>query len=112
MSRRIEKVNELMRHEIGSWLSRTYDPPSGCVVTIEEVKTSPDLGHTKVFLSVLPIEQNTRVLAQLHALRGDVRKYLYRRLTMKFVPIVHFVGDEREARAERIHRLLDTSSPG
>lgn len=112
MSRRIDKVNELLRHEIGVWLSRSFDPPSGCVVTIEEVKTSADLGHTKVFLSVLPEEQSTRVLAGLESLRSDLRSHLFKRLTMKFVPVVHFVIDDREARAERIHRLLDGASPG
>ena len=54
MSRRIERVNNLIRQEISELLQRQVkDPRLGGFVTVTQVSTSPDLRHAKIFISIM-----------------------------------------------------------
>ena len=54
MSRRIDRVNELLRLEISQVLARQIkDPRLSGVITITEVRTTPDLRNALVLLSVM-----------------------------------------------------------
>lgn len=106
-SHRIAQVNELIRREVTYYLARNYEPPSGCLVTVEEVVTSNDLSYAKVLVSVFPPEQVKTVVRELAGKRREVWSQLRKRLTMKNIPELHFLEDQREERAARIHRLLD-----
>ena len=52
MAHRIERVNNLIRHEISELLQRQVkDPRLDSFVAVTEVSTSPDLRYAKVFVS-------------------------------------------------------------
>ena len=53
MSQRTERVDELLRQEIGSIVSRDVADPRVGFVTITEVETTTDLRHAKVWVSVI-----------------------------------------------------------
>ena len=58
MTRRIERVNHLIRQEISQLLQRQVkDPRLDSFVTITEVTTSPDLRYAKVFVSCIGSEE-------------------------------------------------------
>ena len=54
MSERMPKVDELIAQQLGQIIASDIELPSGVIVTITRVKSSPDLRHAKVYLSVLP----------------------------------------------------------
>lgn len=106
-TRRIARINALLQRELDRYLSRSFEPPSGTLLTIEEVTTSNDLSHVNVFVSVLPVAEGAGVLKQLQGQAATIRHLLRKRLSLKMVPHIHFVADEREERAARIYTLLD-----
>lgn len=106
---RIPRVNALLHQEIDRYLTRSFEPPQGVLLTIESVQTSSDLGQVKVFLSVLPENRAKEVVDALTKLSPHIRHTLTGRLFMKTVPKIVFVHDTREAHADHIYRLLDDS---
>ena len=61
MSRRIERVNALLREEIAGLLTREIqDPRLGTMVSITEVDTSPDLRNATVRVSILGSQDEIR----------------------------------------------------
>ena len=53
MSQRTERLDELLRQEIGAMLEREIADPRIGFATVTEVETTPDLRHAKVWVSVI-----------------------------------------------------------
>ncbi len=107
-SRRVERVNELLRVELGELLLHTLrDPRLAGLVSITEVRTTQDIRHSRVFISVLGTPEERRsTLIGLQAAAGFLRKELSSRLTLRYVPDLTFRADESIERGERIIDLL------
>lgn len=108
-NRRISRINTLLQQEIDRYITRSFEPPQGVLTTIEEIITSNDLSHAKVFVSVLPPDKAASVITQLQNQAKEIRYLLKKRLTLKMVPHIHFIADDREERAAHIYRILDDS---
>ena len=113
MSRRTERVNELLRDHISTLLARDInDPRIDGIVTITAVETSRDLAHARVWVSVASAQENTqRTLQGLRSASGFLQRGLMS-LGMRRTPELTFVIDDTMARADRINQLLDRVSPG
>ena len=108
MSRRTERVNQLLREEISELLRQAKDPRLDSFVTVTEVVISPDLRQAKVFVSILGDEkEQERVLAGLAAASGFLRRQLAPRLTMRFVPELAFLRDDSIERGSHLLQLID-----
>jgi len=105
---RIARVNELVLHEVSGLIRREVELPLGLMVTVVSVRTSPDLGYAKVFVSVLPSSQSEGALTVLNAQIGRIQHLLNRKLVMLKVPRIRFVHDTGEDRAAHLEQLLDT----
>ena len=57
MSQRIEKINTLLKQEVGKALLSEMNFPLDVLVTIIRVNVSKDLRYADVFISVLPFEK-------------------------------------------------------
>jgi ribosome-binding factor A len=104
---RLERVNELLRRELGDLLQREihFDAP---LVTIQQVDVTPDLKNAHVYLSVIGSEKQRKgVLSQLYTRRPHLQFLLSRRVTMKHTPQLHFKLDEGIERGTRIIHLMD-----
>lgn len=111
-SHRMEKVDSLLQRELGAYLQRDVEFPEGVVVSVINVKTSKDLRHALVSLSILPEEHAEGVLRTLEIQRRDCEEALHRRLVMKFTPRLRFILDRSMERASHIEALLDTLENG
>lgn len=110
---RLDRVNELLRHELSKLVRREVDVPKGVLITITRVKVSRDLSEAKVWVSVLPHEQSAEILGLLESRKDGLWNLLRRKLTIEYVPKILFLGDDTEDRAARIERLLDNlNEPG
>ena len=109
MTRRTERINELLRAEISDLLQRDLkDPRISGLVSITEVDVSPDLRKAKVFVSVLgeEAEQESTMEAFTAAARY-LRQQLTKRLTLRRTPELRFLRDDSLERGAHILALLD-----
>ena len=113
MTRRIERVNNLIRQEISELLQRQVkDPRLGSFVAITEVLTSPDLKYAKVFITRIGSEQEKKeTLNGLAAASGFFRRELARRLRLRRIPELNFQWDDSIERGVHLLQLIDQVSP-
>ena len=98
MTQRTDRVDELLRQEIGAIVTRDVADPRIGFVTITKVETTPDLRHAKVWISVIgqPAERRGTVTALQRAM-PFVRHELGRALRIKRIPDLH-VAPRRDGR--------------
>ena len=114
MSRRTERVNDLLREELSTLLQREVkDPRLGHgLTTITEVQVTPDLRHAVVFISYLGEEEAERkeVLAALKSASHFLHNELVRRLQLRIVPEFAFRFDPSIERGARLAVLINQVS--
>ena len=112
MTRRIERVNNLIRQEISELLqSQVKDPRLGSFVVITEVATSPDLKYAKIFITRMGSEQEKKeTLSGLAAASGFFRRELARRLRLRRIPELNFQWDDSIERGVHLLQLIDQVS--
>jgi ribosome-binding factor A len=105
---RHERVAEEILHEVGAMLAgELKDPRLSGIVTVTEVRVSPDLKQARIFVSVLGTEEEqTLAMKGLEAAAGFIRRELFERLPMRRTPELHFSLDRSEEYRERIESLL------
>ena len=72
MSRRTDKVNELLRREIGTTIQRDFEFP-GTIVTVIEVEVTDDLKEGKVWVGVVGKMSPAQVLEKLNSRHGLIQ---------------------------------------
>lgn len=114
MSQRTERIDELLREEIGLILAREAKDPRIGFATITEVETEPDLRHARVWVSVIGSEaEKDATLAALRHAMHFVRRELGSRLRLKRIPELHVRLDDSLERGTRIlHLLHDLETEG
>jgi len=113
MSQRLDRVDELLRQEIGAILERQVADPRIGFVTVTRVETSPDLSHARVWVSVIgtPDERTASMRALEHAM-PYVRRELGGRIRIRRIPALHVHRDESIERGARVLRLIDEIGAG
>lgn len=106
MTQRINKVNELVKRELGAILMHEIEMPENSLITISRVRTSKDLSEAKVFISVFPIEHAQKIVRLTFRKIGHLQKLLNQRLVMKHVPKIKFLLDTTEEQASQIDEAL------
>jgi ribosome-binding factor A len=110
-SQRQLRVGELIRHELAEMLSRgdIHDPVvQAHMITVPEVRMSPDLRLATIYVMPLGGRDEGEVLGALERNKRYVRGEIGRRVNLKFAPEIRFRVDERFDEAERIEKLLRT----
>jgi len=108
-SQRQQRVAELVRHALAEVLARgdIQDPVlTSHVVTIPEVRMSPDLKLATAYVMPLGGQDERDVLAALERNRKTLRHEVARRINLKFAPDLRFRRDETFDEAARIDALL------
>jgi len=78
------------------------------MITVPEVRMSPDLRLATIYVMPLGGRDATDVVAALERNKRYVRGEIARRVNLKFAPEIRFRVDERFDEAERIEKLLRT----
>jgi len=107
MSKRIQRVNQLIKKEFSQILLREVDFPKDILVTITRVDTSPNLRESKVFISTVPEDKAQMVLKTLNQEIYELQQKINRRLKMRPVPRIRFSKERETAEAGRIEELLE-----
>src|SRR3954447_2007241 len=108
-SQRQQRVAELVRHALAEVLSRG-DLQDGVltknVITIPEVRMSPDLKLATAYVMPLGGKDEDAVIRALEKNRKVLRQEVARRVNLKFAPDLRFRRDESFEEAARIDALL------
>jgi ribosome-binding factor A len=113
MSQRTERIDELLRQEIGAILAREVADPRIGFVTVTEVETANDLRHAKVWVSVIGQQaERDETLAALNRAMSFVRRELGTRLRLRRIPEFHVEFDDSAERGTRVLRLLQDLEEG
>ena len=108
-SQRQQRVAELVRHALAEVLQRgdIQDLVLGShVVTIPEVRMSPDLKLATAYVMPLGGADEAPVIAALERNSRALRSEVARRVNLKYAPQLRFRRDETFDEAARIDRLL------
>ncbi len=104
---RMQKVNELMKRELGSMLQREMRDPRLQFVTITEVSVSPDLHHARIKFSVLGQSANVEdVTESLNHAAGYMRRFIAKNLRLRYTPELEFIYDPSIEYSVRIEQTL------
>ena len=103
------RVGELVKQNLGQiFLKNEAKIPSlnTSLVTVTEVRMSSDLKSARAFVIPLGGKETKKTVNTLTEFSHLVRKALSKKLDIKFLPKLHFVGDESFDYAERIEMLI------
>ena len=110
-SQRQLRVGELVRHAVSDLLAQggVHDPAlEGHIITVPEVRMSPDLKLATVYVMPLGGHGTRDVIAALDRNKKFLRGEVAHRVNLKFAPDLRIRADERFDEAERIEKLLRT----
>lgn len=115
----MRRVDEAVRQVIGDALAADLKDPRVGFVTVTDVRTSADLRHARVYVSVLGERGNAsepelreQTLAGLRSAHGYLQARVARELALKRTPTLEFTYDETTDRAMRVERLIDEAARG
>ena len=103
------RAGELVRHALADILGQgeLHDEAlAGALVTVTEVRMSPDLRHAVCFVEPLGGAHAGEVVEALNRHARFLRGRLGREIELKFTPDLKFLHDETFAEAERMNRLF------
>ena len=109
-SQRQLRVGELIKQSLGQiFLRGEAKVPSLETknITVTEVRMSPDLKNAKAYVIPLGGKDTEKAVGILTEFSHVIRKALSKKIDMKFLPRVYFVGDESFDYAEKIERLIE-----
>jgi ribosome-binding factor A len=106
------RVGEEIRHALASVLMRGDVPwPQGFkapIVTVTEVKISPDLKNATVYVMPLGGERLAETVRAMNKEAGFFRFTVGKAVPLRVVPALKFVADESFEEAHRIEKILLT----
>jgi ribosome-binding factor A len=107
-SQRQLRAGELLRHALAEiFMLEDIDDAAlkGELVTVAEVRVSPDLKHATAFVTGVK-GANEALAKALNKHSRFLRGALARKVELKFVPEIVFAGDTSAESSERIDELL------
>ena len=108
-SQRQLRVGELIKQSLGQIFLRgeaklpSFETKN---ITVTEVRMSPDLKNAKAYVIPLGGKDTEKAVSILTEFSHVIRKALSKKIDMKFLPRVYFVGDKSFDYAEKIEKLI------
>ena len=104
---RLEKLQELIKQEMGKMLLNDLKDPRIGFVTVTDVEMTGDLREAKIYVSVMgDAEQVKNSLEGLNSALGFVRREIGQRIRLRFTPEISFALDTSLDYGEHIQKLL------
>jgi ribosome-binding factor A len=105
MKHRLLRVNELLKRELSSIITReiSFD---GALVTLNQVDVTPDLKQAHAYISVLGKNDAATAMAKLEEHRVILQTALAKAVTLKYTPQIVFHLDDSIERGARVFEIL------
>lgn len=112
-SRRMSRINQLLKEEIATVILRELDDPTIGFVTIMDVRTSPDLAESRIAISsIRSREESEEAVAALNRASALIARTVRPKIRLKKFPRLVFHFDETTAAATRLNELLASKPSG
>ncbi len=105
-SRRMDKVNELMKREISAVIQKDFEW-SGTIISVLEVNITDDLKEGRVWIGVVGRMAPPQVIEKLSKNKGYIQKAVSRRVVLKSTPRLTFKYDNSARHGVDLVNLLD-----
>lgn len=107
-SRRLLRVQELLKRQIGETIRREIPVEQSGLITVHEVLVTSDLRQAKVFVGIMGSPERQRSgLALLEQNRARIQTLVTESVLLKFTPRLRFVVDDAVSRGDRVLEILD-----
>jgi len=107
MSLRSEKVASIVKEELGTLFQRNFPMEEFGLLTVTEVRMSPDLKNAKVFISVFGDDaRKQKTLSLLEEKKAFVRQSVGRNVRLRFTPTIEFSLDETMDKAISLETIF------
>lgn len=107
---RTQRIGDQMQRELAELIRREVKDPRVGLVTITAVDVSRDVGHAKVFITVMgedSAEDIKQSLKVLNSAAGFLRMQLGKEMKLRSVPQLHFHYDESVSRGVHLSALIE-----
>tara|TARA_Y100000590_G_scaffold429269_1_gene541661 strand:+ start:123 stop:494 length:372 start_codon:yes stop_codon:yes gene_type:complete len=108
-SQRQLRVGELIKQSLGQIFLRDEAKVPSIItknITVTEVRMSPDLKNARAYVIPLGGKDTENTVNVLTQFSHQIRRALSKKIDMKFLPKVSFVGDQSFDYAEKIEKLI------
>jgi ribosome-binding factor A len=113
MTQRTQRIDELLRQEIGQALEREVTDPGIGFVTVTRVETSPDLSRARVWVSVIgPDDKRKETLAALRRAMPFIRHGLGSKIRLRRIPELDVHLDDSIERGSRVLQIINELQAG
>jgi len=111
MSRRTQKVEELLREELSQLIQEKLADKIG-LATITRVLVSPDFKLAKIYIALMDPSHAEHALKQLEMSRKNFQNALGRKLSLRYTPKIQFQVDDGMNEIDRVEELLEKIKDG
>lgn len=107
-STRQQKIERLIQKDLSSIFLSYTRKLGGVLISVSEVRISPDLSIAHAYLSIFPTERQKEIMGVVEAEHGKIRGELgnLERHQLRIIPELHFHIDETLDKMEHIDQLL------
>ncbi len=108
-NQRQRKFSRLLQKELGEILLQDKRGIIGSnLVSVLEVRISPDLGVAKIYLSLMMVKEKEKIMHDIVERKGEIRNLLGRRIgkQVRIIPELIFIADDVEEKAIRVEEIL------
>ncbi len=105
---RMRSVDATVKKVLANLFSKDVFPNFSCSITLAAVKTTSDLRHCSVYVSVMGTpKQKREVMKFLADNKSEYYEHLGSRLRMKYTPVINWIFDETAETADKISKIID-----
>jgi ribosome-binding factor A len=108
---RLRRINEAIRHALAEAVARDLNDPRLQLVTITEVRATPDVGEATVFFTTFDAKRREGAGLALESARGLLQSRVASALGTRQTPQLRFVYDNLQEEAVRLTALIDRVAP-
>jgi len=110
INRRILRLNEVLKEELGKIIAREIELPENIFCTITRVEISSNLQQAKVYVSVVPDKVLKQTISEFQKHVFNLQQLLNKKFAMRPVPKIIFVPEKKTREAAKIEELLEQIS--
>lgn len=111
-STRVEKIERLIQKDLSGIFLQYARSLRGTLISVSEVRVSPDLSVAHVYLSIFPQDREKSAMLQIEKDKGKIRGAMgnLERHQLRIIPEIRFHLDETLDKMEHIDALLRQDS--
>jgi len=109
-SKRLNKLQEVLKEELAKVISLEIDFPSGIIATVMGVKVFSDLSWAEIFVSVIPEKESEFVINVLKSHAHFLHQVLNEKIRLRRIPRIKFLPYVGPSKEEKLEQILDEIS--